>query len=148
MIVTRPLVTQVAGPVPHVPVCGGAGRWRAPVRDRLDGVLPQRSWAGLGSCASPGSCVAGGYYHGRQGLRGFAVIERDGRWGTAAEVPGLAALNISGRQTAVNAVSCAPAGSCVIGGFYTDRSHHRQGFVTGEDNGAWARPSRCLAWRP
>ena len=93
------------------------------------------------SCASAGSCVAGGYYHGSHGdLRAFVAVERNGRWGTATGVPGLAALNKGGAPPMVLSVSCAPAGSCVAGGFYTDRFHHRQGFVTGEDNGRWGTP--------
>jgi hypothetical protein len=92
------------------------------------------------SCASAGSCVAGGDYQGSHGLRGFVAAERNGRWSTATGVPGLAALNKGGGQTMVLSVSCAPAGSCAAGGFYTDRSHHRQGFVATEDNGVWDTP--------
>ena len=93
------------------------------------------------SCASAGNCVAGGYYKGSHGgLRAFAAVERNGRWGLAIPVPGLAALNKGGEQTQVLTVSCAPAGSCAAGGFYYDRSRHRQGFVTTEDNGAWDTP--------
>jgi hypothetical protein len=55
-------------------------------------------------------------------------------------VPGLAALDKDGRPTAVNAVSCVPAGGCAIGGYYADRSHRRQGFVATEDNGKWTKP--------
>src|SRR6266705_912379 len=47
------------------------------------------------SCASPGNCAAGGHYWDRHGQQGFAVVERNGRWGTAIEVPGLAALNVN-----------------------------------------------------
>jgi hypothetical protein len=82
------------------------------------------------SCASAGSCVAGGDYQGSHGLRGFVAVERNGRWGTATGVPGLAALNKGGGPTTVLSVSCAPAGSCAAGGSYTDRSGHHQGFVT------------------
>jgi hypothetical protein len=55
-------------------------------------------------------------------------------------VPGLAALNKGGLGTTVLSVSCAPAGSCTAGGYYWDRSRHRQGFVTREDNGVWGTP--------
>jgi hypothetical protein len=92
------------------------------------------------SCASAGSCVAGGYYAGRHGQRGFVAVERHGRWGKATGVPGLPALNKGGGITEVVTVSCAPAGSCAVGGFYSDRSHHRQGFVATEHNGVWATP--------
>jgi hypothetical protein len=93
------------------------------------------------SCGSPGTCVAGGYYTAKNGrTRAFAVLEQNGRWETAVQVPGLAALDKYGRPTAVSTVSCAPAGGCAVGGYYADRSHHRQGFVATEDNGNWTRP--------
>jgi hypothetical protein len=34
-----------------------------------------------------------------------------------------------GGDAEVVSVSCAPAGACVAGGYYTDRSGHAQGFV-------------------
>src|SRR5215467_4685545 len=40
-----------------------------------------------------------------------------GIWGSAEQVPGLAALAGTG-DSAVNAVSCATAGNCSAGGFY------------------------------
>ena len=83
------------------------------------------------SCASAGSCAAGGDYADRRGQQGFVAVERNGRWGTATEVPGLAALN-KGGGAAVNSVSCAPAGSCAAGGDYTDRHGHDQGFVVSQ----------------
>ena len=93
------------------------------------------------SCASAGSCVAGGYYAGLNAiLQGFVAVERNGRWGPATSVPGLAALGKGGGQTQVLAVSCAPAGRCTVGGSYIDRSGHRQGFVATEDHGAWGKP--------
>jgi hypothetical protein len=95
------------------------------------------------SCGSAGNCAAGGAYAGgfvpprRSGrLHGFVAVERNGVWGTAIQVPGLAALNIRGNAF-VTSVSCASAGNCAAGGYYTDRSHHRQGFVAVERNGVW-----------
>jgi hypothetical protein len=89
------------------------------------------------SCPSAGGCVATGNYLGSRGLRGFVAVERNGRWGTAMQVPGLAALTKGGGHPRVLSVSCAAAGSCAVGGAYTDGSHHRQGFVVTEDNGVW-----------
>jgi hypothetical protein len=89
------------------------------------------------SCASAGSCAAGGYYTDGAGhYRGFVAVERHGRWGTAVEVPGLAALNTGGNAR-VNSVSCASAGSCAAGGFYTGRHGNQQGFVAVERHGRW-----------
>ena len=51
-------------------------------------------------------------------------------WGSAAEVPGTAALNRSG-QAAVASVSCASAGNCSAGGFYNS-SFNYQAFVVSQ----------------
>jgi hypothetical protein len=41
------------------------------------------------SCASPGSCAAGGFYTDGSGhQQGFVVSERNGSWGTAWQVAG------------------------------------------------------------
>ena len=43
-----------------------------------------------------------------------------------------------GRGTrGVSSVSCASAGDCAAGGYYIDRSVHRQGFVVAERHGGW-----------
>jgi myo-inositol catabolism protein IolC len=91
------------------------------------------------SCAVPGSCAAGGYYFDssfRQ--QAFVVSEKNGVWGKAVEVPGSAALNLSGNAL-VSSVSCAAAGSCAAGGRYHDGSGHEQAFVVSEKNGVWGK---------
>jgi len=45
------------------------------------------------------------------------VSERNGVWGRAIEVPGLAALNAGGTAGVVS-VSCASAGNCAAAGDY------------------------------
>ncbi|HUC56090.1 MAG TPA: hypothetical protein VMA95_01715 [Streptosporangiaceae bacterium] len=93
------------------------------------------------SCVSAGNCVAGGYYSEKGGrLQGFVAVERNGTWGKATGVPGLAALSKDTRPTTVWSVSCTPAGSCAAGGFYTGRSRRQQGFVISERNGHWGTP--------
>ncbi len=77
------------------------------------------------SCGPAGICAAGGFYSGH----GFVAVERNGVWGTATGVPGLAALS-KGGFTKVNSVSCGLAGTCAAGGSYGDRSRHDRGFVT------------------
>jgi hypothetical protein len=57
--------------------------------------------------------------------------ENSGAWGTAIQVPGLAALNKGGDADA-RSVSCAPAGPCTAGGYYAGRSGHHQGFVAAQ----------------
>ncbi len=92
------------------------------------------------SCGSAGSCAAGGFYRDRHGHpHGLVAVERNGRWGRAIEVPGLAALDKGGSGAVVVSVSCGSAGSCAAGGFYRDRQANAQGFVAVERNGRWGR---------
>ena len=84
------------------------------------------------SCASAGNCAAGGSY----GLQGFVAAERYGRWDRAIEVPGLGALN-TGASAEVDSVSCASAGNCAAGGYYSDSTGGEQGFVAVERHGVW-----------
>jgi hypothetical protein len=98
------------------------------------------------SCGSAGNCVAGGDYADgivppkpRGHLHAFLIAERNGRWGTPMQVPGLTALNTTGRDTFVNEVACASAGNCGATGSYTDRTHHHRDFVVIERNGRWRR---------
>jgi len=90
------------------------------------------------SCASAGSCTAGGYYQGgHHHGQAFVVSQRRGRWGSAIRVPGTVTLNTGG-SAGVNAVSCASAGNCVAGGYYGSRLGTR-GFVVSELSGRWGR---------
>jgi hypothetical protein len=63
------------------------------------------------------------------------AVETNGVWGTAIEVPGLAALNKGADPADGFAAAwsvCAPAGGCAAGGTYADRNGNRQGFVAVE----------------
>ena len=66
------------------------------------------------SCSSARNCVAGGYYR-RQAM---VASEFGGVWHNASLVPGSKALN-TGFSAQVLAVSCARAGTCALGGFYS-----------------------------
>src|SRR6266516_250168 len=59
-----------------------------------------------------------------------------GTWHTAQKVPGTATLN-KGGNAQVQSVSCASAGNCSAGGYYTDSSGHTQAFVVSQVNGTW-----------
>jgi hypothetical protein len=61
-----------------------------------------------------------------------------GTWGKAEQVPGTAALNKAG-GAAVSAVSCASAGNCSAGGFYSDSPDHVQVFVVSQAGGTWGK---------
>ncbi len=91
------------------------------------------------SCASAGSCVAGGDYRdGDRHVQGFVAVENNGRWGKAIEVPGLGALNKGGEADVVS-VSCASPGNCAAGGQYVDGDARHPGFVVSEKNGRWGK---------
>jgi hypothetical protein len=103
--------------------------------------LNQGGDAGVGqvSCASAGNCSAGGHYVDSSGsYQAFVVSETHGAWGTAEEVPGTAALN-QGGSAGVHSVSCASAGNCSAGGYYTDSSGGLQAFVVSETGGTWRK---------
>ncbi len=103
------------------------------------------------SCASAGNCAAGGsYLDGSGTVQAFVVDETHGVWGSAIEVPGSAAFDLSGASQSagvecpsgfscqgVNSVSCASPGNCAAGGEYTDDSRNDQAFVVDEKNGVW-----------
>lgn len=100
------------------------------------------------SCASTGNCTAGGTYV--SGLSGgdtineaFVVNEKNGAWGKAEEVPGIAALNVVfpdyGADAVVNSVSCKSAGNCSAGGAYMNAAYEYEAFVVSEKNGVWGK---------
>ena len=84
------------------------------------------------SCGAAGNCAVGGFYTDSSGhWQAFVASQAHGTWGTARQVPGIAALN-TGQNAATYPVSCASAGHCAAGGFYTDSSGHQQAFVVGQ----------------
>jgi hypothetical protein len=117
------------------------GRWGKAIEVPGTAALNKGGNAGIESvsCAAVGSCAAGGDYIAGSGDRQvFVVTEAKGRWGTAIEVPGTAALN-KGGAVGLNSVSCAAAGSCGAGGYYADESGHDQVFVVTEAKGRWGK---------
>jgi hypothetical protein len=89
------------------------------------------------SCGSAGNCSAGGQYlDPSRGHQAFVVSQAHGAWGTAVEVPGTAALN-QGGNAALDSVSCASAGNCGAGGYYTNSSGREQAFVVSQANRTW-----------
>jgi len=89
------------------------------------------------SCSSPGNCSAGGFYtDSTGGDQAFAASEVKGTWRAPIEVPGTAALN-KYAYAWINSVSCASAGNCSAGGYYTDSRGYEQLMVVNEVNGTW-----------
>jgi hypothetical protein len=117
------------------------GRWRAAIEVPGSGALNAGGNAGVASvsCASAGNCAAGGNYaDGHRRQQAFVVSETNGTWHKPIRVPGSGALNAAG-DAGVNSVSCASAGNCAAGGFYTDGHGQGQAFVASETNGSWGK---------
>jgi hypothetical protein len=91
------------------------------------------------SCSSPGNCAAGGGYSTDASghSQAFVVSEKNGTWGKAIEVPGLAALN-TGDEADLLSLSCGSAGNCAAGGDYSGTGGSLA-FVVSEKNGTWGK---------
>ena len=109
------------------------GTWRRAIEAPGLGALNTRGLAAVNavSCGAAGNCAAVGYYDGRHGHQGFVLSQDNGVWGKTEQVPGLAALS-KAEFAEVSTVSCASAGKCGAGGFYTGRSGTDQAFVVGK----------------
>ncbi len=94
------------------------------------GVTLALGWGGSAASAASGHPVAPAKGSAASATRARADAQ-GGTWGQAEEVPGTAALNKAGGAQ-VNSVSCAPAGNCSAGGYYTDGSDHGQAFVVSQ----------------
>jgi hypothetical protein len=114
------------------------GKWRKAVKVPGTGVLNKGEAQIISvSCGSAGNCGAGGWYTDSRGFEQLMVVnEVNGSWHKALEVPGTAALN-KGDFAQVSSVSCASAGSCSAGGWYTDSADISQPFVVSEVEGTW-----------
>jgi hypothetical protein len=101
------------------------------------GTIGERS-----TCPSAGNCTIGGSAFGRKSQVPFVVAEKNGTWGRARALPGIAALNL-GKQTYLAGLACFPGGNCTaVGGFEirTKAGRFTYGvWVTTERNGVWAR---------
>ena len=67
-----------------------------------------------------------------------AIAAPASSWHTAIEVPGSAGLNKGGGAN-IYSVSCASAGNCAAGGFYTLAGGDTEALVAGEANGTWGQ---------
>lgn len=113
------------------------------LNDGYDGVVTL-------SCGSNGSCAAGGYYTDlNNDEQAFVVDESNSTWGSAEPAPGVAALNVGGGSTHLNALKCASKGNCSAVGTYTSANYYSLPFVMNETNGAWenAEPMSGFAFK-
>lgn len=94
-----------------------------------------------------GTCAAVGTYRDGSGhLQPFVVSQRNGTWGSAAEVSGLSTLDTGGAAILVS-VSCAPPGYCAASGYYLDSSGHGQAYVVVGRNGHWGTATKVPGLR-
>ena len=124
-----------------------AGVWGNATKISLAGLPKNGSTGGelnAVSCASPGNCSAGGAYRDRTGIwRPFAVNEKNGTWGHAQEIRGIASLFLDGdiEPAGIEFVSCPAAGDCTAAGqyFHGAQPGHQQllPFVVSETKGRW-----------
>jgi len=118
------------------------GRWGRPVEVAAALDAGHSAQVNAVSCPAAGDCTATGYYADRHDRgQAFVVSQHDFRWGAARPVPGLQALNVGG-DAQPNAVACASAGNCSVGGSYSqgyppNQVEHVQAFVASEKNGHW-----------
>jgi hypothetical protein len=89
------------------------------------------------SCTAAAACSGGGaYIDSSHDEQAYVVSETGGTWGTAKEVPGLAALNTGG-DAYVTSVSCVSAGNCTAGGYYVNSAGDQEAFVVTQSGGTW-----------
>jgi PASTA domain-containing protein len=116
------------------------GSWGKAIEVPGTATLNSGGDAGVGpmSCSAAGECAAGGEYAvSSYGSQAFVVSETNGRWGTAIEMPGTAAL--TAHESYLTSISCAAPGECAAGGFYDDGSGDARAFVVSETNGRWGK---------
>ena len=92
------------------------------------------------SCGVPGNCAAVGSFSDSRGRSHSLVVnEVKDTWGAAIELPGETMFTNDGNM-GIESVSCAAAGDCSAGGFYTRNGGRIQAFVADEGNGGWGTP--------
>lgn len=103
----------------------------------IPGINGQESEAGSVSCPAAGTCAADGFVVTGGAVEPFTVAQANGTWGTAAVVPGVAALNVGKNAGATN-ISCAAPGSCAAAGLYSDVNDDLPSWVASTaGNGSW-----------
>lgn len=92
------------------------------------------------ACPSAGNCTAAGGYNDPSSVsrtEPFVVTEKNGTWGNAETLPGVAALSPSPSGTIPGSVVCPSAGNCAAtGAFFIHNG--TQAFVSTEKNGTWS----------
>lgn len=114
------------------------GGWGKASTLRLAPGLAGSSFAAI-SCTSPGNCVGAGPAIGFGVFTAWLVSQRNGVWGKAQAIRGLAPSPGAKPNSVVNALSCPSAGNCVAVGTYRAKSFHTEGFIVTQRHGAWGK---------
>ena len=89
------------------------------------------------SCAAAGECAAGGRFANAGGnQQAFTVTMSGDTWGTAAPITYSVSENAT-PDAAVESVSCAATGECILGGSFTDVGGDYEAFVATMTAGVW-----------
>ena len=132
--------TDKSGNVQAYLVDETGGIWGSAKRVRGVTTLNQGGYSGVSSvsCASAGNCSAGGVYSRSRSsaTHAFVVSEKNGVWGNALQISGLAILD-QGKAASTNSLSCPSPGNCTAGGTYVDGSGDDQVFIATETKGIW-----------
>ncbi len=91
-------------------------------------------------CRSAGNCSAAGAY-GRSPdgqNETYVVTEKNGVWGSAAELPGIPPLDAS-QSFGAPVLSCGARGNCSLGGSFSDPPSfpNARPYLASEENGIW-----------
>jgi hypothetical protein len=119
------------------------GVWGSPIPVRGLGALPGGGAAsatfGSLSCPSAGNCAAVGFYFDQaRAVQPFVVTQKNGIWGRARVLPGLARLNI-GKFAESTVLACRSASNCSVGGAYFTAGGRSEPFLAIQKNGIWAK---------
>jgi hypothetical protein len=141
---------QAAGkPLQPMVVTQSHGRWFRGVTLRLPANAAAQSYSEVTgmSCHSVGNCVAvGDYEYGKSNsLQAFIATESHGAWARAF-APRLPANAASPASAQLQAVSCAPDGSCAAAGSYQDSSGASQTMMLAKPAaGAWRQAAEVAS---
>jgi hypothetical protein len=141
---------QAAGqPIEPMAATQSHGRWARGIALMLPPGAVAQPYAQVNgiACRSTGNCVAvGDYQYGRsRSLQAFIATERRGRWARAF-TPGLPPNASAPASAQLEAVACAPDGSCAAVGSYQDSSGNAQTMALAKPvTGPWHRATEIAS---
>ena len=90
------------------------------------------------SCASVGTCSAGGEVAGSNGARAFIVNEVRGTWGAIHPIASTPSYSMRG--STITSISCPSIGDCSAVGTGQKQPYDTPPFSVSESHGVWGRP--------